>query len=81
MGFFFVSGNCICVFFGKMAPVTAIIGEISLLSSAIDNVLLHASEHSQADKIQEQITFALRHVPAQDRLFALIQWYVAKTLY
>ena len=27
---FFMSGNCIGIFFGKMAPVTAIMGAISL---------------------------------------------------
>ena len=28
----------------------------------MDNAILHASGHSQADKIQERITFALIHV-------------------
>ena len=48
-------------FLGKMAPVTSIIGEISLLFSVMDNDLLHASGNSPADKILERINFALSH--------------------
>ena len=46
-------------YFGKLAPVTAIMGAISLQFSTMYNALLHASGHSPADKIEERITFAL----------------------
>ena len=58
---FSMSGNCIGFFFGKMAPVTAIMGAISLQFGAMDNALLHAYGHSPADKIEERNTFAVRH--------------------
>ena len=45
----------------KMAPVTAIMDAISLWFGEIDNALLYASGHSPADKIEEQISFALSH--------------------
>ena len=44
-----------------MAPVTAIIDEISSWLGAMDNALLHASGLSPADKIEEWVTFALCH--------------------
>ena len=59
--FLFMSGNCIGIFFGKMAPFTAIMDAIHLWFSVIDKALLHASEHSLADKIEERITFDLSH--------------------
>ena len=37
-------------------------GKISLWFSALDNALLHASVYSPADKIEEQIIFALSQV-------------------
>ena len=63
--YFFLFCSCqviaLTYFFGKMAPVTAIMDAISLLFSAMDNDLLHAYGHSPADKIEEHITFALSH--------------------
>ena len=53
------AGNCIGIFFGKMAPVTAIMDEIYSLFSVMDNSLLHASVHYPADKIEERIPFRL----------------------
>ena len=47
----FMSGNCIGIFSGKMAPVIAIMGEIYLLFSEMDNDLLHASGNYPAYKI------------------------------
>ena len=44
-----------------MVPVTAIMGTIYLLLSAMDNALLHAYVYSPADKIDYRITFALSH--------------------
>ena len=44
-----------------MAPVTAILDEISLWFSEIDNALLNASGLYSEDKIDECITFALCH--------------------
>ena len=35
--------------------------DISLLFSALNNALLHASGHYPEDKIEERITFALSH--------------------
>ena len=65
MGQYFFFCSCLVIalayFFGKMAPATSIIDEISLYFSAMDNALLHASGHSTADKIEERITFALSH--------------------
>ena len=46
-------------YFGKMAPVTAIMDAIYLWFSAMDNDLLHAYGHYPADKIEERITSAL----------------------
>ena len=57
----FMSGNWLAYCFGKMAPVTAIMYEISLWFNAIDNALLHASVHYSEDKTEEQITFVLSH--------------------
>ena len=59
--FLFVSGNCIRIFFGKMAPASAIIGTIYLCLSSMYNALLYASGHSPEDKIEERILFALIH--------------------
>ena len=55
----FMSGDCIGMFFLEMAPVTAIMDAISLLLSAMDNSLLHASGNSSVYKIEEMITFSL----------------------
>ena len=44
-----------------MAPVTSIIGTISLWFSEMDNSLMHASGHCPSDKIEERMTFALIH--------------------
>ena len=44
-----------------MAPVTAIMDEIYLWFSAMDNALLYASGNYLAYKIEELITFALSH--------------------
>ena len=44
-----------------MAPVTAKMDTIYLLFSEMDNDLLHVSENSTEDKIEERITFALIH--------------------
>ena len=54
-----MSGNCIGTFFGKMAPVTAIKGAISLRLSAMDNALLHATGNYPTDKMEERINFSL----------------------
>ena len=61
--FFFCSCRVIAMayLFGKMAPVTVIMDEISLYFSALDNALLHASGLSPADKIEERINLALHH--------------------
>ena len=61
--FFFCSCRVIALayFFGKLAPVIAIMDAISLLLSAMDNSLLHASVNYPVDKIEEQITFSLSH--------------------
>ena len=57
----FISGNFIGVFFGEMAPVTAIMDAIYLLLSAMYNSILHASGYYPVDKIEERITFAFSH--------------------
>ena len=49
-------------FFGKMALVTAIMDEMSLLFSAMDISLLHVYGHYPEEKIEERINFAFRHV-------------------
>ena len=58
-------GSCrvvaLAYYFGEIAPVTAIMGGISLWFGAIYNSLLHASGYSPADKTEERITFALIH--------------------
>ena len=54
-------GNCIGTFFGKMPPVTAIMGAIYLWLNAMDNALLHESGNSPAYKIEERITLAFIH--------------------
>ena len=55
------AGNCIGIFFGKMAPVTAIMDAIYSLFSVMDNSLLYASGNSLEYKIEDHITFALKH--------------------
>ena len=57
----FMPGNFIDICFGEMAPVVAMMGAISLLFSTMDNALLHASGNPPVDKIEDRITFALRH--------------------
>ena len=54
-------GNCIDIFFGKMAPVTAIMDAMFLWFSAMYNALLNAYVLSPSDKIEELITFNLCH--------------------
>ena len=58
----FMPGNCIGIFFGKMAPVTNHDGGTYLLFGAMDNDLMHESGHSQADRIEDWVIFALSHV-------------------
>ena len=48
-------------YFGKMAPVPAIMDAIYLLLSPMYNDLLRVSGHSPADKIEQQITFPLSY--------------------
>ena len=57
----FVSGNCIGLYFGKMAQVIAIMDAVSLQFSEMDNSLLNAYGRSPVDKIEERITFAMSH--------------------
>ena len=61
--FFFCSCRVIALayLFEKIAPVTAIVDEISLWFSAMDNSLLHASENPPVDKIEERNNFSLSH--------------------
>ena len=63
MGNFFLCSCQVNVlgFFWKMAPVTAIMGVIYSWFNSMDNYLLHASGHSPADKIENQINFDLIH--------------------
>ena len=58
---FFHVGKLHWHFFGKMAPVTAIMNAIYSLFDAMDNALLYVSGNYPADKIEERITFALIH--------------------
>ena len=53
--------NCIGIFFGKMAPVTANMDVISFWVSAMDIDILQASGHFPEDKIEEQIKISLSH--------------------
>ena len=49
-------------YFGKLRRSPTIMGGEKLWSGTMDNALLHVSEHSLADEIEEWITFALSYV-------------------
>ena len=58
----FMSGNCIGMFFGGNGACHCHNGcNFFMIQCGRYNSLLHASGHSQADKIEERNTFALRH--------------------